>query len=799
MNSSTETHSPSPFGIAIKIILVILVGEFLIRAAIDSIFTPFFAKEASPLFWEFVDPVLLSIILAPVLYFVVLRPMRKQQRLMESQKQELEQQKDELKIAAATFEAQDGILITDANLVILKINQSFSEITGYTDEEVIGKTPSILQSGRHDKEFYRRMWESLANDNFWIGEIWNRRKNGEIYPEFLTITSLRDSDSNITNYIGTFHDITSSKAAEDEIKFLAFYDPLTGLANRRLMTDRMEQLLSLARRSGELVAICMIDLDGFKQVNDQKGHKAGDQLLVEVARRLKECIRQSDTASRLGGDEFALVLGGFNEISECTQSLTRINAALAAPYSVINQTAYVTASIGVTIFPNDGSNADQLLRHADESMYEAKHAGKNCYRLFNPSHQNQQAANQTTFKKIENALTENQFAIYYQPQVDCRLGKITGFEALIRWQHPILGMLLPADFIPLIENDDLIIRLGEWVIRNVLTQLKEWRSKGVDVTIAVNISARQLHQPDFIERLNILLSGYESDIVLHFEIELLETAALEDINAIAVAIRKCRELGIQIAIDDFGTGFFSLGHLRKMPFDALKIDKNFIFGMLRNPEDLVLVNSVIGLASSFKRKVIAEGVESIDQVLMLLELGCQHMQGYEIARPMPADQVLAWVEQFEPNPLWTLDNSYRPSRDYFEMLLAEVNHRHWIENLVNERCEMQNDTCPEMIDDHQCRFGHWYYGDGFRQFGTEKWFLSIEPLHQQIHRSAAMLCEQKRAGNLKEISETEATLLAQSDELILLLRKFRVLLTDRYRQLNNTESYYDRTQPNRVE
>lgn len=774
LNTLRKYLSYTPLASAAKVILVILGGEFLIMVAIEGVFTPLFGKQVPALFWEFLDPVLLSLIVAPALHILVWRPMRDQQLL-------LEKQRDELRIAAVAFNVQDGVLITDPKHNILKINQSFTDITGYSSNEVLGKTPLILQSGVQDKEFYAVLKETLEREGYWKGEIWNRRKNGDIYPEFLTITSLKDAESKIINYVGTFHDITERKAVEDEIKYLAFYDPLTGLANRRLMTDRMEQILSLARRTGELVAVCMIDLDGFKLVNDQKGHEAGDQLLKEVAKRIQECIRHSDTASRFGGDEFALILGGFSEIGECMQSLARIISALSEPYMVVNEVARVTASIGATIFPNDGSSPDQLLRHADESMYEAKNAGKNCYRLFNPSYQNQQEANQATLKKIENALAQGQIILYYQPQVDCRRGIVTGAEALIRWNHPILGLLPPSDFLPLVEHNDLIITIGEWLIKQALTQLIEWQSQGLALTISINISARHLHQINFIDRLKILLAGNDQKLIGQLEIEVVETAVLEDINVIADTIRKCREMGVRIAIDDFGTGFSSLAHLKKIPFDVIKIDKSFVLGMLINPEDLVLVNSVIGLAASFKRKVVAEGVESIDHLLMLLELGCNQIQGFEIARPMPADQIESWLKHFQPNPLWQLGSAQLPSRDYFEMLLAEVNHRHWIGQLVDELSDSRSAINPELQLDHrQCRLGHWYYGDGSRQFGNESWFMLLEPLHKQIHQTAVRLCKHKRSGNLAEIEVDEAILKSQQGELESHLKNLREALADRY-------------------
>jgi len=518
------------------------------------------------------------------------------------------------------------------------------------------------------------------------------------------------------------------------------------------------------------------------------GHDAGDQLLIEVGKRLQECIRESDTASRFGGDEFSVILGGFKENGECIKSINRIIAKLAEPYIVNNQIARVTASVGTTIFPNDGGNPDQLLRHADEAMYDAKHSGKNCYRLFNQSLMDQYDANQSTLKKIEKALVKEQFVLYYQPQVDCLHGKVTGVEALIRWKHPILGLLLPSDFLPLIEHNDLIINIGEWVIENALKQLAKWKSNGMDgLTIAVNISSRQLHQPDFINHLSALLADFDADIINRLEIEVIETSVLEDIKVVADTIQKCRELGIRISIDDFGTGFSSLAHLKKIPFDVLKIDKSFILGMLKNPEDWVLVSSIIGLATSFNRKVIAEGVESIEHVLILLEMKCNHMQGYEIAYPMPADQIPSWIKKFEPNPLWKLVNSERPSRDYFEILLAEVNHRHLIEQLIHEQTTSQEILNPELLFNHRnCRFGRWYYGDGYRLYGAEEGFLAIESQHKIIHQTAAKVAESKLLGKLVDIKTKEALLMSQQDELDLLLKKLRGKLADQFKTSQST-------------
>lgn len=810
---------------------------------------------------------------------------------------------EQIRIAAIAFETQEGMMVTAADGTILRVNQAFTQITGYSPEEIIGKNPRILKSSRHDAGFYAAMWQSLGDAGEWRGEIWSRRKNGDVYPEYLNISAVKDQQGNVTNYVamltdiserkqaeeqsaalmqrnqilmntalegihildengkiieandafchhlgytqeeilklcvfdfealvppaelkenikqllnsravfdsvhrrkdGTLvdvelsvsgvelagkkylfalcRDITDRKKADDKIRKLAFYDPLTGLANRRLMTDRMEQALAHARRSGELVGICMIDLDGFKQVNDQMGHKAGDELLIEVARRLHECMRESDTVSRFGGDEFALILSGFGKISECEHMLNRIIASLGEPYLVGGEIAHVTGSIGVTIFPNDGGTADLLLRHADQAMYEAKQAGKNCYHLFNPSHQNQQQANQTTIRKIEKALAAGQIELLYQPQIDCRLGKVVGVEALIRWNHPVLGVLAPSEFIPLLEHNDLIITVGEWVIKEALKQLTAWRAAGRDLTMGVNISARQLHQSNFIERLNALIAGYPPDVINSLEIEILETAALENVNAVADAIRECRSLGIHVALDDFGTGFSSLAHLKQLPVDVLKIDQSFVFGMLNNPNDYAIVSGVVGLASSFKRKVVAEGVESIDHVLMLMDLGCDLMQGYVIARPMSADRIPLWMDKFQPDPLWKLSGSQLPSRGYFELLLAEATHRHWIDQLVVNASAAREAADGELLLDHrQCRLGLWYYGEGARQYGKESWFRSIEPVHQRIHQTAAQLSENRRTGNAQAVAMDEAALKMQQDELDRLLSELRSAMADRY-------------------
>lgn len=692
---------------------------------------------------------------------------------------ERKQSEVELQIAATAFEAQEGMVITDTDNVIIKVNQAFVNITGYSREELLNRKMNILKSGHHDAEFYATLWDSLIHTGTWQGEIWNRFKNGELHPEFVTITAVRNNDGKIINYVATYTDITDRKITEEKINNLAFYDPLTQLPNRVLLADRMQQTLARCHRNKEIAAICMVDLDGFKQVNDTLGHASGDRLLCDVAQRLKDCIRQEDTAARFGGDEFALLLSGFTTTDECEHTLQRIIASIAAPYQIFGQMAHISASIGVTLYPEDSGDPDLLLRHADQAMYEVKQASKNGYQLFNATHAKRIQINQEFFKKIGEALVKGQFELYYQPKIDCRQGKVVGAEALVRWNHPILGLLAPSEFIPVIEHDDLIIALGDWTIKEALRQLNEWRETGFDLQLSVNISARQLRNQAFPERLQALLAEYDADIIQRLEIEIVETAALEDVVVGSDAIRKCRAMGVSVALDDFGTGFSSLVHLKHLAADALKIDLSFVAGMLTNPGDRAIVEGVIGLAASFRLQVVAEGVESIDQILMLMELGCDVMQGYGIARPMPSKLMHVWLAAFRPDPLWSLPASQLTSRGYFELLQAEANHHYWIDRVLSNLDDPRDRTTPESLLDHrQCRFGQWYYDQGANDFGNISEFHALDAVHQNIHRTAALLCEHHQAG--LETETDKAQLQTLQYDMKNLLRHLRTILTNNF-------------------
>ena len=441
--------------------------------------------------------------------------------------------------------------------------------------------------------------------------------------------------------------------------------------------------------------------------------------------------------------------------------------------------AHITASIGVALFPEDGSDPYLLLRLADQVMYEVKKTSKNGYKLFNLAHARLNQTNLDFLKKISEALHKGQFELYYQPKVDCRQCKVVGAEALVRWNHPILGLLLPSEFIPLIERNDLIIALGEWTIQEALRQLQDWREAGISIQISVNISARQLHNQEFPQRLQALLAGHDSEIIKRLELEIVETAALEDVIVGGDAIRKCRAMGVRVSLDDFGTGFSSLAHLKHLAADTLKIDLSFISGMLTNAGDMAIVEGVIGLAASFRLQVIAEGVEYVEQILLLMELGCDVMQGYELARPMPAKQIPAWLAAFTPDPLWSLSASQLTSRDYFALLLAEVNHRQWTNQAITNLGDTRDQITPESLLDHSlCRFGQWCCDKGASHFHNMSEFHGLDAIHQNIHQTAADLLGHYQMNRIAQADADRAQLLDLQHNMTSLLHYLRSILAD---------------------
>ncbi len=562
---------------------------------------------------------------------------------------------EKLKLAASVFTyAREGIAITDAAGMILDVNDTFSRITGYSREESIGENPRILQSGRQSPEFYADMWKALLTEGYWSGEVWSRHKNGEVYAEMKTISAVRDEQGATTHYVALGNDITLMKAHQSQLEHIAHFDLLTNLPNRVLLSDRLSQAMLHCSRNKQSLAVVFLDLDGFKAVNDAYGHDMGDELLIALSVRMKKALREGDSLARIGGDEFVAVLTDLNTVEDCEPVLERFLLASSEPVTVDDVVLNVSASIGVTLYPQDNVDADQLMRHADQAMYVAKELGKNRYHLFDIVQDDAVKVQRESLEGIRSALDNHQFVLYYQPKVNMRTGSVTGFEALIRWQHPEKGLLSPMEFLPVIENNPMMIELGEWVIDTALTQVSQWQAMGLNLPVntSVNIAAVQLQQSNFTQRLKTLLAAHPNVEPRYLELEVLETSALEDVSNVSTTMIACMALGVNFALDDFGTGYSSLTYLRRLPAKIIKIDQTFVRDMLHDADDLAIVEGVIALAKSFKRDVIAEGVETIEHGTELLQLGCDLAQGYGIARPMPASDIPAWINDWKPAASW---------------------------------------------------------------------------------------------------------------------------------------------------
>ncbi|WIM05454.1 MAG: EAL domain-containing protein [Candidatus Nitricoxidivorans perseverans] len=683
---------------------------------------------------------------------------------------------NQLQLAASVFQhAHEGIAITDARGRFLEVNPTFCQLTGYGQEEVIGRTPRLLKSGIQGDDFYAGMWRSLLETGHWQGELWNRHKSGGLYAELLTISAVLDEESAISHYIGVFSDITHQKEQQKRLEHVAHYDTLTGLPNRVLLADRMRVALAQADRGGQLLAVAFLDLDSFKPVNDTLGHQAGDRLLTEVASRLSASVRGGDTVARLGGDEFALILSGVSSLEECERTLVRLLRAVADPYVVEGTPVRVSASIGVTLYPKDRGDADALLRHADQAMYLAKEAGRNRYHLYDPEHDRRTRVHRETLTRIEQALAAGQFCLYYQPKVNLRLGVVAGMEALIRWQDPDRGLVAPAEFIPLVDDSELAVPVGEWVIREALARMSAWRRDGLTLPVSVNVSARHLEHPDFVSHLQALLAEHPDLPRGSLELEVLETTALEDIEHVSRIMSDCLALGVGFALDDFGTGYSSLTYFKRLPAQALKIDQSFVRDMLRNPEDLAIVEGIVGLTDAFHRAAIAEGVETEEQGVMLLHLGCELAQGYAIARPMPAPDVAGWIRNWRSDPVWVAAAAVGWRRDDLPLLFAELHHRRWVDQMALLVRGYPLET-PPPLDHRDCRFGGWLAREGGIRYGHLPEFRAMLPVHERVHRVAAEALALSRSGQREAAEARLMELFACREELLAALYLLRTVV-----------------------
>lgn len=550
-----------------------------------------------------------------------------------------------LKLAASVFTyAREGIMITNASGEIVEVNDTFTLITGYLYKEVVGQNPRLLKSGRQSDAFYKQMWQSLLEKGHWYGEVSNRRKSGEVYVQMTSISAIYDEHEVVQSYVALFTDITTMKEHEKQLEYVAHYDALTSLPNRVLFADRLRQAMAQTERRKKELAVAYLDLDGFKVINDQYGHHVGDELLVIIAERMQEALRQGDTISRLGGDEFVAVLTDLSNQDECIPILDRLLKATSDPIVIDENIIQVSSSIGVTLYPRDGVDADQLLRHADLAMYQSKQSGKNHYHFFDIESDRAMKEQNESLESILSAIANDEFVLYYQPKVNLKTREFISVEALIRWEHPEKGFLLPHAFLPIVEDHVLSIKLGEWVIERAFKQMSAWIKEGHCISVSINVGARQLQDPSFTEYLQTMLLRYPSVPAHHVELEILETSALEDMVHVSQIMHACKALGVRFSLDDFGTGYSSLSYLRKLPIDILKIDQSFIRNLLDDSDDLAIVEAIVGLSKAFDLSVIAEGVETQEHAELLLKHGCELAQGYGIARPMHPDAIIAWKE-----------------------------------------------------------------------------------------------------------------------------------------------------------
>ena len=558
---------------------------------------------------------------------------------------ERKQIETELRISSVAFESQQSMMITDPNGVILRVNKAFMESTGYSSEEAVSKKPSMLTSGHHDEVFYCSMWETILRTGSWQGEIWDRRKNGEVYPQWLTISAVNDSEGTVTHYVGSHLDITERKLAEDQIKHLAFYDQLTLLPNRRLLLDRLNQALASCGRSGRNGAVIFIDLDNFKSLNDTLGHNIGDLLLQQVAKRMESCVREGDTVARLGGDEFVVLLEDLSKESleaaaQAEGIGEKILLALNQSYCLGTHERHNTPSLGITLFNENKLNPEELFKQADLAMYQAKKAGRNTMRFFDPQMQESINARSLIEAELLKALENHQFHLYYQIQVDS-LRRPTGAEALIRWIHPERGMVSPSQFIPIAEESLLIVSIGGWVLETACTQLKEWKKSELsrDLVLSVNVSAKQFHQVNFVDEVKAAVERHDIN-PQQLKLELTESMLLEKIEETIAIMNTLKAIGVRISLDDFGTGYSSLQYLKRLPINQLKIDQSFVRDLAVDENDKAIAQTIIAMAHSLNLSVIAEGVETEVQQKILLSKGCSHYQGYLFGKPVP-------IEQFE--------------------------------------------------------------------------------------------------------------------------------------------------------
>ncbi len=674
----------------------------------------------------------------------------------------------DLRRTASVFEnANEGIVITDPSAIIIDVNKAFTTITGYKREEIIGENPSILNSHKQDASFYEDMWTKLQTHGVWKGEIWNRKKSGEIYAELLTISAVYAPDGTIEHYVGIFFDITNIKEQESLLHHLAHHDALTKLPNRILFYDRLEQSLARTKRQKDLLAIAYLDLDGFKPVNDSLGHEAGDKLLIDISRRLKLSIREDDTVARIGGDEFAVLLASITTFEECELAVERILRQINIPFTIGENEINISASIGITIFPLDDSTPDILLRHADQAMYIAKQSGRNQYYLYNTILDNMSDGISQQLEKVRLGLKENEFALYYQPIIDLNNHQIAGFEILIRWHHPKKGLLLPSAFINEISKSDLTIEFEGWIIEQSFKQLSQWNDQNLYTNLYINLSSRYLLHNHLIEFIKEMLRKYPRVNAQQIRFEIVEDVTLEDHPKVRTIIEELNLLNIPTILDDFGTGYSSITYVKSIPVHTIKIEQQIVQGMMESDYNYSLVDGIIGLANAYHYNVIAEGAESMEHCAILKSMGCNLVQGYGISEPLHQSDVLSWVSDFENNFKWEdqLPSEWRTIDA--PLLLIQQNHVKWINQLLNYLSDaVESSSIIPAINHKQCFFGRWFYSHGMKKYQEVPEFMALEPVHHQIHNQARLLLSLKKEGRVSEMQREIENLLKLKEQLL---------------------------------
>lgn len=685
----------------------------------------------------------------------------------------------------------DAVITTDELGMITFLNIAAITLTGWTTMEAIGKPITeilhLLDEATHEiieNPVMQLLQKGIGENNMEQALLLSRE--GVEYSVEDTTTPIYLHDGSLAGCVLVLRNVTEKQALLKAVHWQAGHDLLTGLPNRALLADRFNCALLSAQRQGSLLGVCKMDLDGFKAINDLHGHSVGDQLLVAVTSRMNSVIRGEDTLARLGGDEFILLIGNLHHADELKIFLQRILVAISTPYVIDHHTIQISTSIGMSIYPQDNADADTLLRHADQALYQAKQSGRNCLHLFDVEHEQLTQYSYQTRERVRQALLANELCLYYQPKVNMRTHQIVGMEALLRWQHPEKGMVPPLAFLPLVEHSDLIIDIGEWVIEQALQQIAIWSAAGLNWVVSVNIAARHFQHSHFLERLTAILARHKEIPAHLLEIEILETVALSDIEAIRRLIHDCQALGVSFSLDDFGTGYSSLSYLKRLPAETLKVDQSFVRDMLDNKEDHALIEAVIGLAGVFNRHVIAEGVETAEHGVLLMRLGCDLAQGYGIARPMPADAVVPWANEFIPDPSWALWADVPWALTDFPLLVAQYDHLKRLKKQFKV-LEYKQPIAADVIIKNTipCRFDHWYEGEGKLRYQHLPEFSAIAPIRTHIQQQSTRMLELCQEGEFELAHESSQILLKSSERFITQLMVLQLTVANTH--LSKTE------------